>query len=95
MHISDHDQQDADIDWFATDADGHILHVASGGGRLPGGWQRGADRFPSGRRRSGREAGKSGDFRGGAGQAANRFFRPLGDAPSVRWGSLHPQVVLR
>ena len=35
MPIPDHDQIDADIDWFATDPDGHILHVASGGGRLP------------------------------------------------------------
>ncbi|MBT2557293.1 hypothetical protein J7E24_05820 [Hymenobacter sp. ISL-91] len=35
MPIPDHDQIDADIDWFATDANGHVLHVASGGGRLP------------------------------------------------------------
>ena len=36
MHIPAHDQHDADIDWFATDANGYVLHVASGGGRLPG-----------------------------------------------------------
>jgi hypothetical protein len=35
MHISPTDQLDADIDYFATDATGHILHVASGGGVLP------------------------------------------------------------
>ena len=35
MPIPTHDQLDADIDWFATDAAGHIVHVASGGGRLP------------------------------------------------------------
>ena len=35
MSIPDHDQLDADIDWFATDANGHVLHVASGGGVLP------------------------------------------------------------
>ncbi|SHK59708.1 hypothetical protein [Hymenobacter psychrotolerans] len=35
MHISPEDQEDADIDYFATDTDGHILHVASGGGVLP------------------------------------------------------------
>ncbi|WBA40263.1 hypothetical protein [Hymenobacter canadensis] len=36
MHISPEDQLDADIDYFATDEAGHILHVASGGGMLPG-----------------------------------------------------------
>lgn len=36
MHISPTDQEDADIDYFATDTAGHILHVASGGGVLPG-----------------------------------------------------------
>lgn len=36
MHISPKDQLDADIDYFATDEAGHILHVASGGGVLPG-----------------------------------------------------------
>jgi len=35
MRIDEIDQEDADIDWFATDSDGHILHVASGGGILP------------------------------------------------------------
>ncbi|PJJ47891.1 hypothetical protein [Hymenobacter chitinivorans] len=35
MHIDELDQEDADIDWFAVDAEGHILHVASGGGILP------------------------------------------------------------
>ncbi|QNH63197.1 hypothetical protein [Hymenobacter sediminicola] len=35
MQITPEDQEDADIDWFATDTDGHILHVASGGGVLP------------------------------------------------------------
>ncbi|UYZ63237.1 hypothetical protein [Hymenobacter weizhouensis] len=35
MRIHPSDQADADIDWFATDAAGHVLHVASGGGRLP------------------------------------------------------------
>ncbi|RFP65552.1 hypothetical protein D0N36_08725 [Hymenobacter lapidiphilus] len=35
MLISDNDQLEADIDWFATDSDGHILHMASGGGVLP------------------------------------------------------------
>ena len=35
MQITPDDQEDADIDWFATDSDGHILHVASGGGILP------------------------------------------------------------
>jgi hypothetical protein len=35
MRISPTDQLDADIDYFATDAAGHILHVASGGGVLP------------------------------------------------------------
>ncbi|WP_019949179.1 hypothetical protein [Hymenobacter aerophilus] len=35
MPIPDHDQIDADIDWFATDPEGHILHIASGGGVLP------------------------------------------------------------
>ncbi|NVO85565.1 hypothetical protein [Hymenobacter terrestris] len=35
MLIPDHDQIDADIDYFATDTNGHILHVASGGGVLP------------------------------------------------------------
>lgn len=35
MRIHETDQIDADIDYFATDADGHILHVASGGGILP------------------------------------------------------------
>jgi len=35
MRIDDIDQIDADIDWFATDSNGHILHVASGGGILP------------------------------------------------------------
>ncbi|SDX91923.1 hypothetical protein [Hymenobacter psychrophilus] len=35
MHIFPADQLDADIDYFATDAEGHILHIASGGGRLP------------------------------------------------------------
>ena len=35
MRIHYIDQEDADIDYFATDADGHIVHVASGGGRLP------------------------------------------------------------
>lgn len=35
MPISPTDQIDADIDHFATDATGHILHVASGGGVLP------------------------------------------------------------
>ncbi|MBC6696708.1 hypothetical protein [Hymenobacter sp. BT190] len=36
MYISPTDQLDADIDYFATDEAGHILHVASGGGVLPG-----------------------------------------------------------
>lgn len=36
MHIPAHDQHDADIDYFAADSEGHVLHVASGGGRLPG-----------------------------------------------------------
>lgn len=36
MPIPTHDQLDADIDWFATDANGHVLHIASGGGLLPG-----------------------------------------------------------
>ncbi|MBG8552635.1 hypothetical protein [Hymenobacter guriensis] len=35
MRIDDIDQEDADIDWFATDEAGHVLHVASGGGVLP------------------------------------------------------------
>ncbi|HEX8428673.1 hypothetical protein [Hymenobacter sp.] len=35
MQITPDDQEDADIDWFATDSNGHILHVASGGGILP------------------------------------------------------------
>lgn len=35
MRIDEIDQEDADIDWFATDSIGHILHVASGGGILP------------------------------------------------------------
>jgi hypothetical protein len=35
MRIDDIEQEDADIDWFATDSNGHILHVASGGGILP------------------------------------------------------------
>ncbi|MCB2378128.1 hypothetical protein LGH70_11075 [Hymenobacter sp. BT635] len=35
MRIDELDQEDADIDWFATDSQGHILHVASGGGILP------------------------------------------------------------
>ncbi|OWP63863.1 hypothetical protein CDA63_06530 [Hymenobacter amundsenii] len=35
MPIHDHEQIDADIDYFATDATGHVLHVASGGGVLP------------------------------------------------------------
>ena len=36
MSIPETDQFDADIDYFATDAEGHILHIASGGGVLPG-----------------------------------------------------------
>ncbi|MBO3273290.1 hypothetical protein [Hymenobacter defluvii] len=35
MRIDEIDQEDADIDWFATDNNGHILHIASGGGILP------------------------------------------------------------
>ncbi|TGE22245.1 hypothetical protein E5K00_18535 [Hymenobacter aquaticus] len=35
MRIDELDQEDADIDWFALDSQGHILHVASGGGILP------------------------------------------------------------
>ncbi|WP_022822480.1 hypothetical protein [Hymenobacter norwichensis] len=35
MRIDEIDQEDADIDWFAIDGNGHILHVASGGGILP------------------------------------------------------------
>ncbi|MBD2714742.1 hypothetical protein KBK19_06830 [Microvirga sp. STR05] len=35
MQISPSDQEHADIDYFATDTEGHILHVASGGGVLP------------------------------------------------------------
>ncbi|UOQ65321.1 hypothetical protein [Hymenobacter volaticus] len=35
MRIDGIDQEDADIDWFATDSSGYILHVASGGGILP------------------------------------------------------------
>jgi hypothetical protein len=35
MQITTLDQEDADIDWFATDVNGYILHVASGGGILP------------------------------------------------------------
>lgn len=35
MRIDEIDQEDADIDWFAADSNGHILHVASGGGILP------------------------------------------------------------
>lgn len=35
MRIEEIDQEDADIDWFATDSNGYILHVASGGGILP------------------------------------------------------------
>jgi hypothetical protein len=35
MRIDEIDQEDADIDWFATDSNGYILHVASGGGILP------------------------------------------------------------
>ncbi|QDA61007.1 hypothetical protein [Hymenobacter jejuensis] len=35
MRIDEIDQEDADIDWFATDSNGCILHVASGGGILP------------------------------------------------------------
>ncbi|AII52893.1 hypothetical protein [Hymenobacter sp. APR13] len=35
MRINQTEQEDADIDWFATDEAGHILHVASGGGVLP------------------------------------------------------------
>ncbi|MDF7813463.1 hypothetical protein [Hymenobacter sp. YC55] len=35
MRIDEIDQEDADIDWFATDGNGHVIHVASGGGILP------------------------------------------------------------
>ncbi|UOQ72115.1 hypothetical protein [Hymenobacter cellulosilyticus] len=35
MRIDELDQEDADIDWFAVDSQGHVLHVASGGGILP------------------------------------------------------------
>ncbi|WP_400193782.1 hypothetical protein [Hymenobacter sp. B81] len=35
MRISPLDQQDADIDWFAVDAEGHVVHFSSGGGPLP------------------------------------------------------------
>ncbi|MFD2786549.1 hypothetical protein [Hymenobacter rubripertinctus] len=35
MCISDIDQEISDIDWFAADKDGRILHLASAGGVLP------------------------------------------------------------
>ncbi|GAA4375604.1 hypothetical protein [Hymenobacter koreensis] len=35
MRIDGLEQQDSDIDWFAVDNDGHVVHVASGGGVLP------------------------------------------------------------
>ncbi|AYA38712.1 hypothetical protein D3Y59_17635 [Hymenobacter oligotrophus] len=36
MRISELEQQDSDIDWFAVDNEGYVVHVASGGGVLPG-----------------------------------------------------------
>jgi hypothetical protein len=35
MHFSGIDQEVLDLDWFAVDADGRILHFASAGGVLP------------------------------------------------------------
>jgi hypothetical protein len=35
MRIDELEQESSDIDWFAIDSDGHILHIASGGGVLP------------------------------------------------------------
>ncbi|OUJ75507.1 hypothetical protein [Hymenobacter crusticola] len=35
MRIDELEQEDSDIDWFAVDSDGHVLHVSSGGGVLP------------------------------------------------------------
>ena len=35
MRIDELEQESSDIDWFAVDSDGHILHFSSGGGVLP------------------------------------------------------------
>jgi hypothetical protein len=35
MRIDELEQEESDIDWFAVDAAGCVLHFASGGGRLP------------------------------------------------------------
>jgi hypothetical protein len=35
MRIDELEQEDSDIDWFAVDQHGYIIHFASGGGRLP------------------------------------------------------------
>ena len=35
MHLDALTQEESDIDWFAVDADGHVLYLASGGGQLP------------------------------------------------------------
>ncbi|KUG06744.1 hypothetical protein [Solirubrum puertoriconensis] len=35
MRIDELNQEHADIDWFAVDSEGHVVHVASGGGVLP------------------------------------------------------------
>jgi hypothetical protein len=35
MRIDEVEQEDSDIDWFAVDTNGYIIHFASGGGRLP------------------------------------------------------------
>lgn len=35
MRINEIDQEVYDFDWFAVDTDGHLIHFASGGGKLP------------------------------------------------------------
>jgi len=35
MRIDELEQETSDIDWFATDSSGYIIHFASGGGSLP------------------------------------------------------------
>ena len=35
MRIDELEQEDSDIEWFAVDGDGHVLHFSSGGGVLP------------------------------------------------------------
>ncbi|WP_324676306.1 hypothetical protein [Hymenobacter sp. GOD-10R] len=35
MRIDEIEQEDSDIEWFAIDSDGHVLHISSGGGVLP------------------------------------------------------------